>query len=214
MFVHLWKIFCEECVFSILREKKWEVLSLLSSLFLFCVFKPDCWKAERTSQETSGKIHCHQGSLCSSATSGLNHLTIRAQCVSLTSRTHKTYMWDTKGRKWFGSYWSLLPNWRRKGRFEWNPKTEKRKKKTGEIFFSTPLDNKDKWMDCISDTNGQIWERKRPCVVTVGPIMWRPLGRPVGYGRAGWLVVIAGSRLIGQWSTTWPHPSVGKLISR
>lgn len=81
MFVHLWKICCEEhSVISIFKKKKvWEVLSLLSFFK-----KPDCWKAERTARDKSGKIQSHQGSVCSSRTCGLNHLTIWAECVSLT----------------------------------------------------------------------------------------------------------------------------------
>lgn len=86
------------------------------------------------------------------------------------------------GRKmiWLPLKW--LPNWRR-GRFEWNPKTEKK------TWFLSDIE--DNWIDCFSDTNGQILERKGTCVVTVGLIMWRPLGRLVRSGRVGWLVVIA-----------------------
>ena len=101
MFVHLWKIFCEQrSVFSILREEgSGKNSHFYLFFFFFSSFNPDCWKAEREAQESSGKIHCRQGSLCSSSwTCGLNHLTIRAQCVSLTSctRKKKTYMQDTK----------------------------------------------------------------------------------------------------------------------
>lgn len=197
MFVHLWKIFCEErSVFSILRGKK---RGKFSHFYLFFFFlNQTAGKQRGKAQESSGKIHCHQGSLCSSRNLWIEPLnSLSTMCVLKKQ--------DTKRRRWFGSCGSPLPNGR-KEMFGRNPKTEKKQKKQ--------RDKKDKWMDCFSDTNRQIWERKRPCVVTVGLIMWRPLGRPVGSGHAGWLVVIARSRLIGQWSTTQPHPSVRKLISR
>lgn len=171
------------------RKRKWELLSL-SSFHLFFFFNQPVGRHRRV---LARFIAIRGVQLQNLRIEPLSYLS--TMCVK---NAQKTYNYK---RIWSGSYWSLLPNCR-KSMFESNRKRS--------FFFYPPSDNKDKWMDCFSDTNGQIWERKRPCVVTVGPIMWRPLGRPVGSGRAGWLVVIARSRLIGQWSTHTATPLCGE----
>lgn len=151
MFVHLWKIFCEErSVFSILRKKKRGKFSHFYLLFFFFL-NQTAGKQRGKAQESSGKIHCHQGSLCSSRNLWIEPLnSLSTMCVLKKQ--------DTKRRRWFGSCGSPLPNGR-KEMFGRNPKTEKNKKTTkknseitkinGWIVFRTQIDRFERERDHV-----------------------------------------------------------------